>query len=828
MKVGAERTEILHRSLRVTLTASAGFYPFLYGLDEPVVALYALFAPISLGLLSSIPGSGRQRAEVMLKALPVGLLLVALGTVLAVETWSAVLGMLVVGFLLAFAAIAGPRPAGAAPGLQLFYILACFPPYEPETLWLRLGGLTYGVVVLALCELFLLPRPPGPSYREAVAHALSTAGDTIAGRGHLSPAELRDAGSRLRLSDAPPAERPAGPDRAARALAQAGSATRRLLEQLAQLAESGELRALVRDGTGAGALAPADADRGADGKRNADGTDGDGADGEGTDGEGRGDVASGSLLPQVAILCHETAAALRTGRAAPGSHRMDAAIDSFQQLRVRQVTGPASEVPPVPVLRRQAALLAVAESVRVLEISVRVALDGRRTPPIEPRELFWYAPASAPSLWSRRIVGNMTLRSVQFQNALRIAMALAAARLVAGSLDLTHGFWVLLAVLTLSRTTVGETWTAIRKAVAGNLVGAVAAGVMLIGLGRHTEAYAALLAPGMLIAFAVGPLLGIAWAQGLFTLVVATAFAQIAPASWHLAAARIVDVVTGSAIGLLCAMLAWPSGARREVLRTMAGLLRECGPLIKGTVTTLTAVPPGSVPAPPTLPALHRLRLAESAYAQYRSEPGGGTPAHTDWHAVLITAHHILLGAQWLPRVDLPARAMSGDAADQARAGACALAGTTDRLAALCARDLSAWERGGPSATDPGAVVSPLDAARSTASREAEVRPPPDRRDEDLSASSPPMPPRTASDGTPQEPSRADTARPAPTPGRQESSRSDRTPMPALVDLDVWMRSLTAQLSRIEGSLPETVRQAGRRKSATTAGSASRPGGDRG
>ncbi|MBG0857667.1 FUSC family protein [Streptomyces spinoverrucosus] len=684
MKGGAQRTEILHRSVRVTLAASAGFYPFLYGLQEPVSALYGLFAPIALGLLSSIPGSGRQRAEVMLKALPVGLVLVALGTVLAVATWAAVLGMLVVGFALAFAAIAGPRPAGAAPGLQLFYILACFPPYEPQTLWLRLAGLTFGVVVLALCELFVLPQPPGQAYRTTLAEALATAGDTIAGRTRLSPEALRAAGARLRLSGTPPAERPSGPGRAVRGLSQAGSATRRLLEQLAHLTETGELRELVRDDVGGGER-----------------------------GRARPDTASGALLPQVATLCHETAAALREGRPAPGPQRMNEAIDGFQRTRMRQVTGPAAEVPPMPVLSRQAALLAVAESVRVLEISVRVGLDGRRTPPIEPRELFWYTAASTPCLWVRRITGNMTLRSVQFQNALRIALALAAARLVAGSLDLAHGFWVLMAVLTLSRTTVGATWSAIRQAVVGNLVGAVVAGALLIGLGRHTEAYAAILAPGMLIAFALGPLFGIAWAQGLFTLVVATAFAQIAPASWQLAEERIVDVVTGSAIGLLCAMLAWPAGARREVRRTMAGLLRECGPLIKGTVEVLTAVPPGSAAAPPTFPALHRLRLAESAYAQFRSEPAGSAPPHADWHAVLIAANQILLGAQWLPRVDLPTSALPRDAADRARDGARTLAETTDRLAALCtgerprldrAREAGSWA----GATQPGGMPVPV------------------------------------------------------------------------------------------------------------------------
>ncbi|RSN83948.1 hypothetical protein DMH26_35250 [Streptomyces sp. WAC 05379] len=721
---GVERTRILHRSVRVTLAASLGFYTFVYGLDEPVLALYALFGPISLGLLSPIPGSGRQRAEVMLKALPVGLALVTLGTVLAVHTWAAVLGMLVVGFLLAFAAIAGPRPAGAAPGLQLFYILACFPPYAPDTLGLRLAGLTFGVVALVLCELFVLPPPPEPTYRAALAKALATARDTITGDNALSPEELREAGARLRLSNTAPAQRPAGPDRAARGLAQAGSAARRLLEQLAHLTEMGELRELVRSGA-----------------RN---------DSVRESGRGGRDTALRTLLPRVVSLLDDTAAALRTGRAAPGPQRMDEAIDAFQRIRARQAAGPADEVPPAEVLRRQAALLAVAESVRALEISVRVGLDGRRTPPIEPTELFWYTHAAAAQLWLRRITGNISLRSVQFHNALRIAVALAAARLVAGSLDLTHGFWVLLAVLTLSRTTVGEAWTAIRQAVTGNLVGAVVAGALLTGLARHTEAYAAILAPAMLIAFALGPLLGIAWAQGLFTLVVATAFAQIAPASWRLAEARIVDVVTGSAIGLLCGMLAWPAGARAEVRRTMAGLLYECGPLIKGTVGMLAAVPPGSVPAPASLPTLHRLRLAESAYAQFRSEPGSDAHVRADWHAVLLTAHHVLLGAQWLPRFDLPTNALPPAAGDRARAGADTLALTTDRLADLCSG----------------------------------------------------RQPKTADEATP-------------------PVRPTGPPLPVLVDLDMWLRSLTAQLTRIEAGLPEAIRRPSR---GTTAAGTASPG----
>jgi hypothetical protein len=128
---------IVRRSIQVTCSASVGFYTFLYGLQKPVAALYALFTPIALGLLSTIPGTGRQQAWITLRTLPFGVVLVALGTALAVSTADAVAGMLIVGFLLTFAVVAGPRTAGPAPGLQLLYILACFPPYAPQTLGAR-------------------------------------------------------------------------------------------------------------------------------------------------------------------------------------------------------------------------------------------------------------------------------------------------------------------------------------------------------------------------------------------------------------------------------------------------------------------------------------------------------------------------------------------------------------------------------------------------------------------------------------------------------------------------------------------------------------------
>ncbi|MFJ1592756.1 FUSC family protein [Kitasatospora albolonga] len=659
---GERRAAVLRRAVRVTVAASAGFYPLLYAAGLPVPALYALFAPVALGLLSPIPGSGRQRASVMLRALPPALALTALGTLLAVDTWAAVGGMLVVGFLLAFAAVGGPRPAGVAPGLQLFYILACFPPYAPDSLGERLAGVTAGLLLLVACEV-LLPDPPAASYRERLAGALDEAARGAA-PGGVPPERLRETGAKLRLSAVPPAERPAGAGRADRALEQAGRTVRRLLNQLATLAE-----------------APPAAD-----------------------------PASAALLERVTRLCTDCARLLRTGGGPPPAGALEAAMRDFQADRVRGggASGPSGERPPVAVERRRSRVLALAESARMVEVTTDIAAHGRPTAPAVPRELFWYAELSTPRLWARRVAGNMTFRSVLFQNAVRTALGLAAARAVAGSLDLAHGFWVLLAVLTLGRTTAGATWRTVRLAVAGNAAGALVAGALLIWLGPHTDAYAALLAPVMLAAFALGPLLGVAYAQGLFTLVVATAFAQIEPVTWRLSEARMIDVVTGSVIGLLCGLLAWPAGARREVRRAMAELLRSCAALVEPTARALLERPGGSRASPHTLPAAHRLRLAEAAYAQYRSESSDvPEDARTDWHATLIVSNHMLLGAHWLRRFGLrPAPGASDEDAARVEAGAAELVAEADRIASRMTGERPVPGRRAAPGAEPPTVLS--------------------------------------------------------------------------------------------------------------------------
>ncbi|MET9386683.1 FUSC family protein [Streptomyces sp. NPDC002928] len=669
------------RAARLALVAAAGFYLFRYGLDRPVAATYALFAAVALGGLSKIPGTGRQRAAVVLGLLPVCWLLVVIGTYLSVQTWSAVVGMLVVGFALAFAAVGGPRPAGAAPGLQLLYILPSFPPYDPASLGDRLIGTTTGLALFVAAEALIFPGPAPPPYRERAAHAAQDAAHCAALLAAppyaLTGADIRaarEAGQALRAVTVPEAERPAGPGVRDRALAQTGLATRALLSRLTQLPAapgdrpgpdvSAVLHAVARLATATTACLRA----------------------------GPSPVAAYEEL--VAARTHLSASS--AGPAAPGACASGSADG----------TAPPSVFPPA-VLRRHAAVLEIADAALAMGTAADLAMRGRQASVEVPPGRFWYARTWAPLLWWHRLRGHAGRRSVLFQNSWRIAMALTAARLVAGVDTLPHGFWAMLATLTLTRTTMDATWTTIRRALAGTLAGALVTAGVLALVGADTAVYAAVLPVWMLIAFTVGPVKGAGWAQGLFTVLVALVFAQLAPATWQLAEVRLLDVLVGSAIGAVFGLLAWPRGAHDELRYAAASLLRRAAEIV--VATSASVAEGGRTAAPSGAPGHRSLQqaviLAESAYAQFQSEPtpfGGGRRGvampDVDWQATLMAGHHTLWGAD---RLSEPPHTGLGPAAAES------LSGLGDRVAGRMLLVSAAVDPGGDTPTAPLPLIDP-------------------------------------------------------------------------------------------------------------------------
>jgi uncharacterized membrane protein YccC len=610
------RFAALRRAARVTVAACVGFYLCHYLLGESVVALYALFGTIALGLLSDVDGAPSERTRLLLGALPVGLVLVTLGTVLAVDVWAAAAGMLLVGFAVAFSTVGGPRIAGLANGLQLFYILPCFPPYDPGSLPDRLAGVVIGIGLLAAADRVLWPAaaPRGfadrlacatePVGRYAAAVAASTGDAEVRARLGPGVAAALDAVEALRLDTVPRAERPVGPGVRDRSLGVAAIALQSVTARLTDLV------ALLDDP----ALGP----------------------------QARDAVAR--LVGAAGDALEACAPALRGTGPAPAIAPLDAALAGFLSRRAAILA--ARDGISRRHLRVGAEAVMVAQSTRSVVVGTRAALGIADPEPlggIAP-VTFAYLHYSPVKRWLRRLRVHLTPRSVYFQNAVRLAVGLAAARVIAGLPDITHGFWVMLATLTLMRTSLVASRAALGPAFAGVTVGAVLAGVLLVAVGDRTEIYAWFLPLIMIVGFAAGPLLGPAAGQAGFTVVIAVVFAQLAPSSWHLAETRMIDVILGGLIGALIGAAVWPRGGAGEVRRSAAALLRAGADGVVATARLLTGEPARQRADLPKL-----LALLDATHAQFRSE---GAPAsvgrEVDWLAVLGVSHRLVDDADLL------------------------------------------------------------------------------------------------------------------------------------------------------------------------------------
>jgi uncharacterized membrane protein YccC len=638
----------IKRAVRVTLAACAAFYFSLYVLDDAQMATFASFGSIAFGAFSEVAGEPWQRTKTYGVGLLAGIVLVTLGTLLAVNTWAAVAGMLVIGFAIAYAGVGGPRVVGIANGLQLLYILPSFPPYVPEALGSRLIGLTLAVVLLAIADRMLWPPPVPTPFRQRLAEAIGVVRDRLVALVQSTgdqPRASSDGDASLRLSQIPPLERPTGPGRRDRAAMHAATLLRSVESRVTALADLAQQnRPAIAHDEGAKLLDTTVRSLGESAEALTEASDGQ------------------RKYPDPAPVEDALVQYVRWRRAQAG--RLDVDHDLPSRLRL------AVAAEELAVWTRD-----LAEATRIMQ--------GDRVP--EPRsasiaEPFWYANRSALSLWFRRFRGHFTTRSVFFQNAMRLAIGLAAARLIAGVLDLSHGFWMLLATLTLMRTSVATTRAAIIPAFMGTVAGGLVAGLVLAIAGGDSVVYEVVFPFVMVTALAAGPLLGVIAGQALFTLLVAMLFAQMAPVSWQLAEVRVLDVVLGGLLGAVVGLLVWPRGAQGEMRRTAKASLDAAANDLESAVRSLTQRDAASDRQDTARVAVHLLMLTDSTYAQYRSELRN-SPDPVDWLRLLGLVNEVVRGGQALRRTHgtagpLPWAGVAEDFEDLA-------AGTADQLRVL-------------------------------------------------------------------------------------------------------------------------------------------------
>ncbi|WP_171170066.1 FUSC family protein, partial [Streptomyces sp. I05A-00742] len=336
-------------------------------------------------------------------------------------------------------------------------------------------------------------------------------------------------------------------------------------------------------------------------------------------------------------------------------------------------------------LRQDALVRAAAEGARIATEATRIALGARPAPapPGAPDDSpFAYAVWPARLRWWRRLRAHLSPESVLLQNALRIACALAVARLLVGVLNLSHGFWVLLATLSTMRTSAADTRSALRPAFLGTAAGAGIAAVLLVVVGDVPVFYEAALPLVVLVGFGVGPVLGPAWMQAAMTLVFVLVFTQLSDPDWHLSGVRLLDVVVGGAVGALAGLLAWPKGGRGQLRRATADLLTESAALCRAVTALLCTGGDGTVSL---RPARRAVLLTEATYAQYRTEDHPHRTPDPAWGRAKAAAYQALSGGEIIL-----GRHRSGSRAPLPPEAAARLTALADRAAAEYLRSAAA------------------------------------------------------------------------------------------------------------------------------------------
>ncbi|MDG4809169.1 FUSC family protein [Micromonospora sp. WMMD1120] len=611
---------ILRRAARLTFVASVVFYVGRYGLGSTTLATYGLFGTIAAGAFAQLPGPAPQRARILVLALPAVWALIAAGALLAWSTWAAAGGMLVIGFVVAFAGVGNPRLVGLASAFQLFYILASFPPYQPGSLPQRLGGVTLAIALVAVAEVVLWPDPVPVSYRRRLAEASDGVGaylhdaaaaltDPHTAPGGRGPRRQRayDLVAALDLTRTPSGWSPTAAGARDRSLRICAAALHQALAEADRLAADLPPRPLP-------------------------------------------DPAAARLLRLGAETTRAAGHSLSAGTPPADLGALDAAIRRAE-ASYRVVAGDPRDPPDVARFCRDATALALADQVRIFAVAARVATGARPDGTDAGGGLFEYARHRPWTLYWRQYRAHVAPRSAHLHSSLRLAVALAVARVAAGVLQLTHGFWVLLATLTVLRTSAADTRTALRPAVLGTVAGAIVSGVVMLAVDQPVV-YAVVLPVTLMLAFGVGRLLGPVWQQALFTVLLTVVFAQLNPEGWRLAEARLVDVLFGAVIGVLAGVAIWPRGAGHDLRHNAPRYLAANADAVERTVQAVL----GDAPAPQRALARVRRRmvLIDSSYCQYHSERHDPRRQQVDWDAVLSAGHHVVAGAESLLRRNPP------------------------------------------------------------------------------------------------------------------------------------------------------------------------------
>ncbi|WP_421725612.1 FUSC family protein [Bauldia sp.] len=543
----------LRKSLRAAIIAPVIFVVADFGFDQTLVGVFGFLSAFCALVFADVGGPIRARGIALLIMLVFTNLSVIAGSLLVDTTIVAGLVMAAITFTVIFAGVVSVYAASFVAPVALAFAFAVFVPLETIGLLDRVIGWGIGGFTAAVAVVVLWPVDSRADIREALAAAAANLADALAKRnGEGAAAAMKRAAAALASAQA----KASAPLRPAR-IAAHDIGLLNLLDGL-----DGAFK-LTEDVLSA-RLSPEDSD----------------------------------LVTQVVDALRRTETAL-TGRTAPQSvvgaiGDLDRSLTARRKVAAEAATRLAvdREADLVAEFSAVFPLLALCHVTLWIEADAAEALGvGNRVHPV----------ASAPELSGEMgDASNAFLRlrgtvrtyldpsGVVFRNSLRGAAAMGLGVVVAKFAPLDHGFWIVLGVLSVLRSSAASTSATALWAIAGTTVGFVLSAALLLSTAGDTSLLWWVM-PGLVFLAGYAPgAIGFSIGQAAFTVMVVCLFDIIDPKGVSTALVRLEAVSIGAISAAIVALILWPRGARAALARSAAAVYRTAA---DGLRIVLTAKP---------------------------------------------------------------------------------------------------------------------------------------------------------------------------------------------------------------------------------------------
>ncbi len=608
-----------------------GLFAFCYQVvGDRQMATFAAFGSFSTLVFAGFTGTRRDKLAAHLGLAVVGSVLVALGTVVSSLPVLATLVMLVVGFAVLFLGIVGPNVASGATAVLLAFVLPAASPGTISMVPSRLEGWWLASVAGTIAILLFSPKPAVDPLRvdvASLARALADELETVTAG--VFDADKRDqslAAQRKMLAafTASPF-RPTG-------LTTSDQALNNMVGILEWV--SGLIGDAVRQySRGVGI-----------------------------------DQGDQELLREAAMTLRRISSLLAGDS---GGFALDR-LKELRQQRAHAVSDTATNTPEFfQIAHRAFHARMVALAVQAAGADALIVARRAGSEAIAKRRLRWIGNDTAvdakapPSRWDGFRIGagvigrHASLRSMWLHNSARGALALAAAVAIADLSGVQHGFWVVLAALSVLRANAASTGVTAVRAIAGTGIGFVIGAGIVAAVGTNPTALWLVLPVAVLVASYTPGVTSFVTGQAAFTVAVAVLYNLLVPVGWVVGLVRIEAVAMGCLVSLGVGLLLWPRGAAAVVgtdlydaFTTGSNYLRQAASWALGTR-----------PSPPDagVEAVATAARLDDALRGYLNEQGAKQVIKNDlWRLVGAATRLRLTAASLAGMAPSPTKAVQG------------------------------------------------------------------------------------------------------------------------------------------------------------------------